>query len=1002
MKLLRYTTLIILILLCTPVSSNNYKNEVTKSLRKYLDSYKAIGSMRVVKEDIDSNNKIYRVEMNNDFASLSFRYELIDSIETIIKDIIKPTLSEYEVEVIANKHNIRDLVPNYYRTKEDVDKSKNVKTKKKVTFISNKNQPYEITKGLKNRNIALWQSHGLYYSQGADRWLWQRARVMTTVEDKYTTSIVLPYLAPMLERAGANVFMPRERDYQTREVIVDNDGGNLCKGTYSEESSSFKSGGSSGFGYKRSYYIDQQNPFTEGTYRLHATDEDGIATWIPEIPESGWYWVSIAYKTVTNSIPDAKYIVRHAGGETEYTVNQRMGGGTWIYLGQFYFEKGKNSKTASVSLSSKSDYKGQIVADAVRWGGGMGNVARRPATVEEKNRLTPTQQKRFASIYEKSIYETSGRAKVWEAGRYWLQWAGAPKRIYNESVGMNDYFDDYSCRGTWVNWLNYGSHNAPDSVGLKIPIDVALAFHSDAGTALDSVIGTLGIYTTDGGLKTPIEEFPNGQSRATSRDLTDIIQTQIVEDIRATVNPKWTRRNLWDKAYKESRTSNVPAMLIELLSHQNFEDMKYGLDPRFKFMVSRSIYKGVIKYLAYQLGEKYVITPLPINSFALDYEVNQRINMSWRPTVDSLEKSAVATGYVIYSRSEGTGWDNGVYVDSCGYTVDIPYNKVMSYKVVAVNSGGASMDSEILSAYISPSAYNTVMVINGFDRVAAPEGFQSENFAGFPDWLDRGISDGTDLGYVGAQNDFDYNNKWISDDAAGWGQSNSNYDFTPIAGNTHDYPYLHGKAIAAAGYNFVSASRKAVEDSVVLLDKYSVVDLILGVQKETFYGGNKNSCEFETFSLNLQSVLRDYTLGGGSILVSGAYVVTDSWYATYNQEEKRKFLEEVLKVKWRADKAAQDGKVKSSWTPLNLLLNEIEFSQQLNGSIYAVEHPDAIMGADDKSFTAMRYTQNSNSAIVAYDGEEYRTIVSGFPFETIIYEKQRNIFMAVALKFLLK
>ena len=34
-------------------------------------------------------------------------------------------------------------------------------------------------------------------------------------------------------------------------------------------------------------------------------------------------------------------------------------------------------------------------------------------------------------------------------------------------------------------------------------------------------------------------------------------------------------------------------MLLELLSHQNFADMRYGSDPRFKFLVSRAIYKGI-------------------------------------------------------------------------------------------------------------------------------------------------------------------------------------------------------------------------------------------------------------------------------------------------------------------------------------------------------------------------------------------------------------------------
>ena len=50
-------------------------------------------------------------------------------------------------------------------------------------------------------------------------------------------------------------------------------------------------------------------------------------------------------------------------------------------------------------------------------------------------------------------------------------------------------------------------------------------------------------------------------------------------------------------------------MLLELLSHQNFADMRYGLDPSFRFDVSRAVYKGVLRYLASQYATDYVVQP---------------------------------------------------------------------------------------------------------------------------------------------------------------------------------------------------------------------------------------------------------------------------------------------------------------------------------------------------------------------------------------------------------
>ena len=95
---------------------------------------------------------------------------------------------------------------------------------------------YYPEKGLKGRHIALWQSHGRYFDQTAEQWLWQRPCLFQTCEDMFTQGFVLPYLAPMLENSGAYLLMPRERDIQRHEIIADNDTtcGVRGKATYTE------------------------------------------------------------------------------------------------------------------------------------------------------------------------------------------------------------------------------------------------------------------------------------------------------------------------------------------------------------------------------------------------------------------------------------------------------------------------------------------------------------------------------------------------------------------------------------------------------------------------------------------------------------------------------------------------------------------------------------------------------------------------------------------------
>lgn len=97
-----------------------------------------------------------------------------------------------------------------------------------------------------------------YYEPKLNRWEWQRARCLQTVEDLYTQSFVLPYLVPMLENAGANVLLPRERDCQTAEIIIDNDGCLNTGSTYAERTADkvWQQGTGKGFAHLRPQYID--------------------------------------------------------------------------------------------------------------------------------------------------------------------------------------------------------------------------------------------------------------------------------------------------------------------------------------------------------------------------------------------------------------------------------------------------------------------------------------------------------------------------------------------------------------------------------------------------------------------------------------------------------------------------------------------------------------------------------------------------------------------------
>ena len=898
------------------------------------------------------------------FVSVTFSYgrfdkALTDSIYTRLQTLLPADFQKMQIELISDGYDIRDYIP--------LHRSERFTNHVDVPLKINLSEPFTTTKGLSYRHIALWQSHGWYYDQAKDRWEWQRARLFQTVEDLLTQSFILPYLVPMLENAGAAVILPRERDPQRHEIVVDNDG-SLDLSVYKETDGREKwmTGDTPGFAHLKTEYLDLENPFRDGTFRQVTTITGGresLCTWLPDIPERGKYGVYISYSSLENSTEDALYTVYHTGGKTQFSINQKMGGSTWIFLGFFDFEQGKNDQ-CKIVLSNKSKTKGRILtADAVKIGGGTGNIARGAQP------------------------ETSGRPRYTEGSRYWLQWAGMPDSVYRWTKGERDYTDDYQSRGLWVN----------NMIARGIPVDAVLAFHTDAGTTYnDSIIGTLGICYTH----YKNETFDNGTPRILSRDLVSTIMDELVHDIRTLYEPNWTRRHIWNRNYSEARLAEAPVMLLELLSHQNFADMRYALDPNFRFSVSRAIYKGFLRFIAHQYQTDVVVQPLPVHSFSVRFEGEKKVQLQWASTVDELEPTAVPNGYIVQTAVDDSDFNNGIKVNDTQIVLPIKKDKFYHFRITAVNDGGKSFPSEILSVYRNSEQKGTVLVINGFDRLSAPASFASkDSIAGFLDFMDHGVADGIEYNYIGSQYEFRRKIPWMDNDATGFGASNANYETTVLAGNTFNYPQRHGTSIVNAGFSFVSTSAKAVMNGQIDMIDYPVVDLILGAQRQTQISRGAFPPRYKTFPDSLQAKISAYCRQGGNIFVSGAYIGTDMWDTPFVSENDKKFTQEVLKYRWRTGHAAVTGKVKTVSSPILKIQDNYQFHHLLNSEFYAVQSPDAIEPAGEESYTVFRYSENNLSAGIAYSGD-YRVCALGFPFEAIREETERNRLMMNVLKFL--
>ena len=961
-----------------------------------------------------------KLEMTTSFSDIPFRPDNVKEYYADYKHFLGRKFRNSTLSIQTTGKEITELIPNFYRDNSvRIDASRlSVPKERPAQIVRNQSKDAHFPKGLDNRNIALWQSHGWYYENTLDRWEWQRARDFLSVEDIWTLSFVVPYLTPMLENAGASVWLPRERDLSSNEVIVDAEKSSSGS-EYLEEGAAWNQSGQPGFALKYPFLFDGENPFMFGHFKTSTakSDADAFVKYIPDIPETGDYAVYVSYSSDANNVTDARYTVHHAGGKTILKVNQSIGGSTWVYLGTFRFDKGKNPAKGMVELDNSSSQPGrQISADAVRFGGGMGNIVR--GKEEQLKKLYDLREKEgWNADPAVWIPFTSQRPRYQEAARYFLQYAGFPDSLVyslnqtkidysnrgtdaalfaRRENGKEDYKDDYMGRPEWVNYLMgdpNGPTKAPHVKGMGVPMDMSLAFHTDAGTTKDSsIIGTLVIYETT----FEKDVFPNGQSKWASRDLADLVQSQIVNDLRLLHKADWTRRGMWNKKYFEASRPKVPAVLTELLSHQNFADMYLAQDPRFKFDVCRAFYKGILKFLSFQNGFPYVVQPLPVDHFGMKLE-GINLQLFWRPVMDPLEPTAKPTSYRVYRRVEEGGFDNGIVVADSNLTVtDLKPGVIYSFKVTALNEGGESFPSEILACSLPAGHQKPALVVNGFHRVCAPAAFDNGKEAGFLMSEDEGVPYLQNMSYIGEQYDFDRKSPWLDDDASGFGSSHADQETKIVQGNSFDYPYVHGKSLRNNGLGFISMSNGYFVGQPIDPAAFSLFDLIFGEEKTTSRMIGFPGRDFTIFTPAMRAAISKVSQTAGSkILISGAYIGTDLLLC--GDTLAKKFASSVLHYSPRTNHASKSGLIYTVNSLKNDNREQYHYIKEWHPTIYKVESPDAIEPEGKNASVLYRFFGDNKSAGVWYKGN-YQSVVMGVPIESIATDGERDALFRQVLR----
>ncbi|GAB4290071.1 MAG: hypothetical protein Kow0090_03050 [Myxococcota bacterium] len=443
---------------------------------------------------------------------------------------------------------------------------------------------------LNNKRIIINPSRGAFHDGTV--WKYRIGEVESLQVDLVTSRIVTYHLIPLLEGAGAYVYNTRERDVNETEGIIDN--GDLWfskTGTWSE--------GANPGGYNPNY----SPPYL---YAPTAATGDREARFIPTFPKPGWYDVYIWYVQDANRAQSAKHIVRHAGGDSVILVNQTINGSRWNHIGRHYFNGGSGQ---GVIISNESAETGKyVVADAVRFGGGMGSIKEGGAA--------------------------SGMPRWHEGARYWTWFLGAPDIVYNSQT-TNSSSDTYA-RPLYANWQ-----------GGDAFLTVTTNAFAGATTGSETYMHTTG-------------------NPAGSQSFRDAVHSKLIEYLQI-YDPTWTDRGKKSGDYIELReVSGMPAATTYVAFHDGVagvNDNLYLKDPKFRRAAGRGIANGIIKHFVptaaalpdapAELRAKSVQTGVEVVWNAVSGATGYNVYVGKRGRGFGEAISVTATSYTIPALTEG-------------------------------------------------------------------------------------------------------------------------------------------------------------------------------------------------------------------------------------------------------------------------------------------------------------------------------------------------------------
>ena len=740
--------------------------------------------------------------------------------------------------------------------------------------------------------------HGWQWSNALNRWATDRGDNNEIVED-FGNQDQMTFFADYLLRAGATVVPMRPVGHQLNEVVLDNDSAGV---TYS---GSWSISGSSVY-YDEDYgAVADTEPYQ---FAAVSATETATATYTPNIPEAGFYPVYTWVLDSPNRTNQLYRINDSAGGVTEIRVDHRMVGKGWVYLGTYHFDAGSSG---NVQISNQSAEGDNVIADAIRFGNGMGDMLDGPSGVGHPSGTI------------------SGEPREDEDSMMWTWRAIGQGNSAASVIGTSNV----SAPTRMAEHMNANTNPFGTSV--------YIGFHSNAGGGRGAV-GLIDQTFSDQTLNQP--ELALFTGRQINQDM---------QALNGLFEHNWSTRttHTFSGNFGEidlGQSAEMDATIIETAFHDSAEDAELMRDPKVREQLARSTYEAALEYFDNFGG---LSSPASQPSAPVDVtattDLNGDVTVSWSPGPTGVQGGA-PTAYRVYVSRDGYGFSGYVEVAGAGagshtFCADDLDNDAYYFKVVAVNSGGESPRSTVVSARDSGVGSDRILIVDGFDR--------------------NGRSQNERLPYA-------FTGDGLVD------RVRTRYN------NSFDYVVQVGEALGPANANFDAAQNESIISGDVNLDDYEAVIWILG----------EESSADDTFNATEQTKVTTYLAGGGKLFVSGAEIAWD----LDNLNNGRTFYNNQL----HADYVLDDANTYNVSGAVGSIFAGLSFSFDDGSQFYDSEFPDVINPLGGAT-TALNYVGGTGGgAAIQFDsGGSTKVVNLGFPFETITTAADRIDVMDRVLEF---